>query len=172
LVNKNLFIFGDNDIKNDKNVNMDKIYFVSNLGRFKNSSGVVMNNYKTNLNGYIIVYIYNKTFLLHRLIAIAFLENPENKEQLNHIDGNKINNKLENLEWATCSENNLHKFKIGLGNNHTRKIGQYDLDGNFIKAFPSIVSASKELNISKSNIRGVLINYRKTAKGYIWKYLD
>lgn len=155
-----------------ENMDSDKMYFVSNLGRFKNSSGVVMENYKTNPDGYIRVYIYNKTYSLHRLIGLAFLENPENKVHVNHIDGNKVNNKLENLEWATCPENNLHKFIIGLGNSYTRKIGQYDLDGNFIKEFPSIVSASKELNMSKSNIRGVLINYRKTAKGYIWKYLD
>jgi hypothetical protein len=150
----------------------DKKYFVSNLGRFKNNSGTIMNNYKINENGYIRVYIYNKTYLLHRLIAFVFLENPENKEQVNHIDGNKINNKVENLEWVTCSENNLHKHKIGLGNNYTRKIGQYDLDSNLIKEYPSIVAASLELNTSKTNIRGVLTNYRKTAKGFIWKYLD
>lgn len=154
------------------NIDCHKKYFVSNLGRFKNSYGVIMDNYKINPNGYIRVYIYNKTFLLHRLIAMAFLTNHDNKEHVNHIDGNKLNNKLDNLEWATNSENNLHKHKIGLGNNYTRKIGQYNLEGNLIKEFESIVSASKELNTSKSNIRGVLSKNRKTAKGFIWKYLD
>jgi hypothetical protein len=151
---------------------INKKYFVSNLGRFKNSSGIIMDNYKVNDNGYIRVYIYNKTFALHRLIALAFIENTENKEQVNHIDGNKLNNSVMNLEFVTNQENQIHKFKIGLGNNFTRKITQFDLEMNKIKDFDSIVEASKELNIGKSNIRGVLINYRKTAGGFIFKYLD
>jgi len=156
-----------------ENVDMkDKKYFVSSLGRFKNSFGTIMKNYKVNDNGYIRVFIYNKTYALHRLIAITFIENPDNKEQVNHKDGNKLNNSVENLEWNTCSENNLHKFQIGLGNNFTRKITQYDLQMNKIKDFNSIVEASKELNIGKSNIRGVLTSYRKTAGGFIFKYLE
>ena len=146
----------------------DKKYFVSNLGRFKNSSGTIMNNYKVNDNGYIRVYIQNKTYALHRLVALTFIENPESKEQVNHIDGNKLNNVVTNLEWNTCSENNLHKFQIGLGNNFTRKITQYDLQMNKIKDFNSIIEAAKELNIGKSNIRGVLTNNRKTAGGFIF----
>jgi hypothetical protein len=153
-------------------INNDKQYFVSNLGRFKNNSGIIMDNYKVNENGYIRVFIYNKTYALHRLIAFAFLENKENKEQVNHIDGNKLNNCVSNLEWVTNQENQIHKFKIGLGNNYTRKIAQYDLEMNKIKDFNSIVEASKTLNIGKSNIKGVLTNYRKTAGGFIFKYLE
>ena len=156
-----------------ENVDMqDKKYFVSNLGRFKNSFGTIMDNYKVNDNGYIRVYIYNKTYTMHHLVAITFIENPENKEQVNHKDGNKLNNSVSNLEWNTCSENNLHKFQIGLGNNFTRKITQYDLQMNKIKDFNSITEAGKELNIGKSNITGVLNNYRKTAGGFIFKYLE
>ena len=155
-----------------ENVNMsDKVYFVSNLGRFKNSLGIIMDNYKVNDNGYIRVYIYNKTYALHRLVALAFIENTENKEQVNHIDGNKLNNSAKNLEWVTNQENQIHKFKIGLGNNFTRKISQYDLEMNKIKDFNSIAQASRELNIGKSNINGILKNYRKTAGGFIFKYL-
>jgi len=151
---------------------IDKKYYVSNLGRFKNSYGTIMDNYKVNENGYIRVYINKKTFTLHRLVALTFLDNPENKEQVNHKDGNKLNNCVENLEFVTNKENQMHKIENGLGNNHTRKIGQYDLSGNFIKEFKSIISASKETNVGKSNMRGVLTNYRKTAGGFIWKYLD
>ena len=151
---------------------INKKYFVSNLGRFKNSSGKIMYNYKINENGYIRIFIYKKTFLLHRLIALTFIENPENKEQVNHIDGHKINNCVNNLEWCTNKENQIHKFQNGLGNNYTRKIGQYDLNDNFIKEFNSITLAAKEFNISKSAIRGVLIHYRKTSAGFIWKYLE
>ena len=131
-----------------------------------------MDNYKVNENGYIRVYIYKKTFTLHRLVALTFLENSENKEQVNHKDGNKLNNCVENLEFVTNKENQIHKIQNGLGNNFTRAVKQYDLDGNFIKEYCSITLAAKELGISKSTIRCVLINKRKTAAGYIWKYAD
>ena len=149
-----------------------KKYFVSNLGRFKNSFGVIMDNYKVNDNGYIRVLIYDKTYYIHRLIAQVFILNPENKEQVNHKDGNKLNNMVNNLEWVTCSENQIHKFQNGLVNNYTRSIIQYDLQMNEINRFHSIVGAAKILNIGKSNIMGVLTNYRKTAGGFIFKYLD
>jgi hypothetical protein len=155
-----------------ENIDDDKKYFVSNLGRFKNSFGIIMDNYKVNENGYIRVFIYNRTYALHRLIALAFIENPQNKEQVNHIDGNKINNRVDNLDWVTNSENQLHKFQIGLGNNFTRKIKQYDLEWNFIKEYKSIASASKELNMSSFNIQSVLMNITKTAAGFIWKYSE
>ena len=116
--------------------------------------------------------IDNNTFRLHRIVAQTFIENPENKEQVNHIDGNKTNNAVSNLEWVTNQENQIHKFKTGLGNNFTRKIIQLDLEMNKIKEFESIVEASKALNIGKSNIRGVLTNYRKTAGGFIFRYLE
>ena len=151
-------------------IDNNKTYFVSNLGRFKNSSGIIMNNYKINDNGYIRVYIFYKVYFLHRLIAIAFISNPEKKEQVNHKDGNKLNNSLENLEWMTNQENQIHKFKYGLGNSFTRKIIQYDLEGNEINKFESAIKASLELGIGKANIRGVLRNYRKTAGGFIFKY--
>ena len=155
-----------------ENINNIKSYYVSSLGRFKNSRGTIMDNYKVNGNGYIRVYIYNKTYALHRLIANAFLPNPENKEQVNHKDGVKMNNSISNLEWVTNKENQIHKFQTGLGNNFTRKIAQYNLDNILVKEFVSIASASKETNIGKTNIWGVLKNKRKTAGGFIWKYLD
>ncbi len=154
------------------NIITDKVYFVSNLGRFKNSQGIIMDNYKINENGYIRVYILKKTFALHRLIALTFIENPENKEQVNHIDGNKLNNKCDNLEWVTNKENQIHKYENGLGNNYTRAIRQYDLNWNYIKEYNSIILAAKEMNISQSSIKCVLCDSRKTAAGYIWKYSD
>jgi len=126
-----------------------------------------MDNYKINKNGYIRVYINKKHLLLHRLVALTFLENHENKEQVNHKDCNKLNNCVENLEFVTNKENQIHIHKIqnGLGNNHTRKIGQYDLSGNLVKKFNSIISASKEMNVGKSNISGVLNKKEKQLEG-------
>jgi hypothetical protein len=156
-----------------ENVDMkDNKLFVSNLGRFKNKFGRIMTNYKVNDNGYVRVNILNKTYLLHRLIALIFIENTENKQQVNHIDGNKLNNSLLNLEFATNQENQIHKFHHGLGNNFTRKIVQYDLQMNKIQDFNSIIEASTKLNIGKSNIWGVMNNYRKSAGNFIFKYLE
>ena len=127
---------------------------------------------KANADGYLRVYIYKKTFFLHRLIALTFLKNLENKEQVNHKDGNKINNCIDNLEFVTNKENQFHKFQNGLGNNFTRKIKQFDLNDTFIKEFKSIVSASKESNINKCCISDVLRNRRKNTGGFIWKYSE
>ena len=89
-----------------------------------------------------------------------------------NISNEVKNNKVENLEFATNKEQQIHKHSIGLGNNFTRKVKQYDLNWNFIKEYDSIILAAKEMNISKATIRGVLIKYRKTATGYIWRYSD
>jgi hypothetical protein len=145
-------------------------YYVSNLGRFKNSAGIIRENDKA--VEYIKVCVLNKTYALHRLIAKVFLENPENKQQVNHKDGNKLNNILSNLEWVTNRENQIHKFETGMGNNFTKKIIQFDLEMNKIKEFESIIGASKELDIGISNISGVLRNRRKTAGNFIFKYLE
>ena len=113
-----------------------------------------------------------KKYALHRLVALAFIDNTYNKPFVNHIDGNKTNNIFENLEWVTCSENNLHNYKIGLTNGHKRKITQYDLEMNEIQNFDTIKEAGIKLNISYSCIKDVLKENQKSSKGFIFKYLD
>jgi len=150
-----------------------KDYYVSSLGRFKNSNGIIITKFKPSLSGYLVACVDGVTYRLHRLVAMTFLENPENKDQVNHIDGNKTNNAINNLEWVTNQENQIHKHQTGLGNNFTRKVGQYNIQsGELIKKYNSIVLASKEVNVSKSCIQGVLQNRTKTSGGFIWKYLD
>jgi hypothetical protein len=78
----------------------------------------------------------------------------------------------DNLEWITNQENQIHKFETGLGNNFKRPIIQYDLEMNEIRKFSSIAEAATELTIGKTNIFGVLTNDRKTAGGFIFKYLE
>jgi hypothetical protein len=155
-------------------INNNKVedYFVSSLGRFKNKKGIVMKEYKPHHSGYIYLRVNIQKYALHRLVAQTFIPNLENKPFVNHIDGNKINNSVSNLEWCSCSENNLHNHKIGLNKGHKRKICQYDLAMNEIKKFNTIKDASKELNISLSCIKDVLKEKQKSSKGFIFKYLD
>jgi len=147
-------------------------YFVSSLGRFKNKKGVIMKDYKPHHSGYVYLRVNIDKYALHRLVAQTFIPNLENKPFVNHIDGNKINNAVSNLEWVTCSENNLHNHKIGLIKSFKRKVGQYDLEMNEINRFGSIKESAIYSNISLTNIKSVLYNKQKTAGGFIWKYLD
>jgi hypothetical protein len=146
-------------------------YFVSSYGRYKNNSGQIIENHLYS-SGYKRVNINNTSYLLHRLVAITFLENPQNKEQVNHIDGNKINNKVNNLEWATNQENQIHKIKTGLYTG-AKKIIQYDLEMNEIQSYDSIVDTAKKLNISvgciSDNCRGKTTN---TKCGFFFRYKD
>ena len=131
-----------------------------------------MENYKIHHSGYIYVKINSNKYAIHRLVALMFIPNLENKPFVNHIDGNKTNNNITNLNWVTCSENNIHNHNMGFVNYYTRKITQYDLDMKIIKIYNSIVQASKQLNISATNISGALRKKQNTAGGFIFKYLE
>lgn len=172
-------------------------YQVSNLGRikslyFKNKYGVIHREkiLKTGFNKkYYHVILSNegetKMFYVHRLVAEAFIPNPENKPQINHIDGNKTNNNVNNLEWCTPSHNVKEAYKIGLikikkgsDNYHfnkpskrRKKVGQYDKNNNLIRIWDCAGLVEKELNISANNIRECCRNNRLKAGNYIWKYL-
>lgn len=161
-----------NEIWKNVNINGEIInnYFVSNLGRFKNHKGIIMENYKPHHSGYIYVRVNTDKYALHRIVASTFIENVNNKPVVNHIDGNKTNNNVSNLEWCSIKENNQHNHNVGLIKPFTRKIGQFNLDGVIIKEYNSIVDAEKCLGIH--TIKNVLYNKQKTAGGFIWKYLD
>jgi hypothetical protein len=124
-------------------------YFVSNYGRIKNKKEI--RKLTPNAHGYIKIQINKKPYSVHRLVALAFIPNIENKEFVNHIDGNKTNNNLKNLEWTTCLENNIHKINNNLSNT-TKKVIQYDINMNKLNEFISIIDASKKLNLSTTTI--------------------
>ena len=164
------------------------LYQVSNLGRIKSLPKKIKmrNQYtekemilkqETDKRGYARITLCkenekHKQAQVHRLVAIAFIPNKKNKPQINHKDGNKLNNNVDNLEWVTAKENTQHALRIGLKKNFKRiKVNQYDLYGNFIKQWESLTSASKGTNMSSnSHICSCCRGERKTAGGFIWKY--
>jgi hypothetical protein len=111
---------------------------------------------------------------VHRLVMLAF-SSQEQKEEINHIDGNKKNNKLNNLEWVTHKENRIHAINNNLTNEVKYGIAQYDLQGNLIKIYDTcreaLIHLGKDKNIS-GNIGRCIRGKRKTAYGYIWKQYE
>lgn len=127
-------------------------------------------------NGYCYVNLvkdrHMKSPNVHRLVAIAFLDKPEGKDIINHIDADKTNNHVDNLEWCTQSHNAQHAYDIGLRKPpHQRKIGQYDMDGNLIREWESIAKAMRTVPHCK-NITKVLSGERIQSGGYKWKYIQ
>jgi len=143
-------------------------YYISNTGLlkkiYKNGVHLIKSSY-VHRNKYKRVNMSNnegvKYFSLHRLVALAFIENPLNKEDVNHIDGNKLNNNVNNLEWVTRKENIAHSWQIGLQQNMLdahRKIVVNLENGVF---YDSCTEAAKCYGISQSNLSHMLIGKMK-----------
>lgn len=156
-------------------------YQVSNQGRIKSfklwTGSMYINNerilknviYK---NGYENVMLKNKHFLVHRLVAKAFVPNPNNLPIINHKDGNKANNNANNLEWCNYSHNEKEAYRLELKKGCKKAIVQYDKKMNKIKEWESIAQANLQTKISRTNISECCLNKRKTAGGYVWKFKE
>ena len=139
-----------------------------------------------------------ETRAIHRLVAQAFIPNPENKPTVNHINEVKTDNRVENLEWATNLEQNIHGTRMARAIAHTdwkkrsekidyaliaskydhvesakkqmRPVLQYDMNGNFIARFPGLSAAARFLGIRAPGICECLKGNRRSCGGYKWKY--
>jgi hypothetical protein len=165
-------------------------YQVSNLGRVKSlpkkwgrGNGYVKPEFFKKICKYFDGYEYTqlsigthrKKHKIHRLVAIAFIPNPEKKPQVNHINGVKHDNRVVNLEWATQSENIKHAYlyklqtpKKGRENKLSKPIIQYDINGLEINRYGSIREATRvfggNIKCYRKNLQGVT----KTYMGYVW----
>ena len=161
---------------NIRRLNFNPDYYICDKGFVISTKGrnikILKNRYDK--NGYIRCYIRDtntgqrKDYKIHRLVAEYFIDNPNNYRVVNHIDGDKQNNHVCNLEWCTHSENNLHAFRTGL--THSKKCPIICTTNNTI--YPSQKEASEALGISRVCILKVLKGEAPSSKGLHFEYID
>ncbi|MDV3943630.1 hypothetical protein CMT69_01605 [Elizabethkingia anophelis] len=169
-------------------------YMVSNTGDVKSVDRIGFNkginaycllkgkNIKSCIasNGYSVVNIKSKTNYVHRLVYEAFNGEIEDGMTINHINGNKQDNSISNLEKVTYSENHLHAFntlkrkpnplgRFGKYHNVSKAVDQFDLNGNLIESFECARDAYRKRGFSYREISACINGKRKTHSGFIWK---
>jgi hypothetical protein len=175
----------------------DGVYQVSNYGRVRsNGTAVNMTSVKGKrytvftkkriltqshtVEGYLVVGLtkngISKQYKVHRLIAEAFIQNPKNKSTINHINGIKDDNRIENLEWCTSKENTQHAHATGLCgiNGRSKQVARIDEYGNTVEVFESALQAAKAIGhySSASNLSKVCRQGRGMWQGMKWKYIS
>ena len=176
-------------------VGYEGYYQVSNLGRIysipRNHTKGGFRKLHLDKDGYARVDLYNKNhkgklFGVHRLVALAFIPNPQNLPMINHKDENPNNNCVDNLEWCDCKYNNNYgtrNIKLGLAqkgkyvpkgkdNWCSKSVNQYDKKGNLLKKWGSIAEATHSISDKAvtTNISACCKNKLKSAYGFIWRY--
>lgn len=153
------------------------IYEVSDQGRVRSLKFGKERILKPGRNpkGYILVHLYKnrekKWYLVHRLVALAFIPNPDNLPQVNHKDENPSNNKVENLEWCDCKYNNNYGTR---NQRQAEKISkpvlQLTKSGELVREWKSTRDAERNLGFNHGNISSCCTGKCKSAYGFIWKF--
>lgn len=173
-------------------------YWISTLGRTKSVRQIVQYRKRaaslkiTILSQHLMKKGSKRTYykvsklnnFVHRLVAIAFVPNPEGKDQVNHINGIKTDNRAENLEWCTWEENVEHSVRMGIAkrgitkpykfvevNKHLRPVSQYTLNGEFVATFKTITEAAIAIGSLgfRSPIGNCVKGRSKSSYGFVWK---
>ena len=165
-------------------VGYDGKYQVSNLGNVKNNRGRILKP-QPRKHGYLSVWLYGgehisgrngKQFSVHRLVAGAFIDNPNNYEEVNHIDENKQNNCSSNLEWCSRKQNVNHGTAIERRAKTTRNgkrsipVYQYLPSGELVNVYPSMAEVQRSTGYRKGNIWKQMNGIYETAYGYKWAH--
>ena len=144
-------------------------YKINKKGIIMNKNNIILRQYIK--SGYYMIALYNddgkrKEFRVHKIIGYKFIENPKKYDIINHIDENKLNNDIKNLEWCNHKQNIIHS--------QGKKVNQIDINTNkIIKTFDSVNDAFRELNKNYgANIRLVCEGKRKSAFGFKWEFLN
>ena len=146
-------------------------YEVSNLGRVRRADTKALLKPTLKNTGYygvVLSFGMKKDAFVHRLVASAFIENPNHEKYVNHKDESKTNNNADNLEWCSCRYN--IRYGKGYYSRH-HKVIQRDLEGNFVKEWSSLQEASDVLNIKYQSISATCRGKHKTAGGFKWEYV-
>lgn len=157
--------------------NYETNYSISEEGIVRNDkTGRILSN--SFQNGYYSIRLsvapnVGKHFRINRLVAQAFIPNPENKQFVNHIDGDKTNNYYKNLEWVSPSENSLHAYKNGLREKtRAHAVCQYSLQGSLMMTYKTLDEAELQTKVSSSKISEVCRGRRFTAGEFQWRYAE
>ena len=151
-------------------------YLVSNTGLIFSKISNRLLSPKIDRYGYKVVALSRnrklKYFTVHRLVAISFIPNPYNLPTVNHKDENKLNNRVDNLEWSTVKDNDNYGTRNERMANSKKKnpIAQYDLSMNLIKVHSGIKDAQRNTGVNRNSIRDVCRGIRPYAGGYAWRY--
>lgn len=150
------------------------IYEVSNMGDVRKNERILKQHKRS---GYLSVSLYcdvkkrGINVVVHRLVALAFIENPLNLPYVNHKDGNRCNNNIDNLEWVSASENCKHAFKNGLHIHFQRAVNKLSLKGDFIEKYESVNEAGNKNNLCSATITKVCKKKKKDYGGFLWEYV-
>ena len=164
-------------------VGFERLYKVSNQGRIFDILRNKFISIYRKPKGYLSCFLYKDKSgyakNVHRIVAEAFIPNPNKKSQVNHLNGIKSDNRSVNLEWATPSENGIHRYRIlGIDNKtkgkplvkNWKKVVQMDLSGVVINEFESMKAASRETGAPYTMISQVCHNKRNKAGGFKWRF--
>lgn len=152
-------------------------YEVNNLGEIRHKKRQHILKPRANKGGYQYVSFKidgkAKNFAVHRIVANAFIPNPNGYTEVNHKDYNRMNNCVENLEWVNSSQNKRHAY-LKEDNKITRgkQVNQYDKNGNFIKTFDTISLAAQAMNCCVSAISNCCLGRTKTSQGFRWSFVE
>lgn len=144
-------------------------------GRSRKYYGKVLEIKTVNNSGYLTVGLHNngkqKTLLVHRVVAEAFIDNPNRYPEVNHIDQDKLNNRIENLEWCTHIKNVNHGDEIERGAaKQRRNFRQLDMDGNLIRVWSGFKKMERETGFQRKSVYDCCIGKRDSYKGFRWEY--